>query len=95
MTNLIDNAIKYTHSQDSTTVTFGFDNNCLCLTVCDSGIGIAADQTESIFCRFQCCDRSRSEEGCGLGLSYCRAVFQQAGGDIAVQSAAGKGSIFC
>lgn len=52
ITNLIDNAIKYTHSQDSTTVTFGFDNNCLCLTVCDSGIGIAADQTESIFCRF-------------------------------------------
>ncbi len=93
--NLIDNAIKYTNSGGTVTVTLNRQGkNRLVLQVCDTGIGIKPDDLLKIFDRFFRGDRSRSQEGAGLGLSLARAIARAHGGDIRVQSDAGKGSTF-
>jgi signal transduction histidine kinase len=64
------------------------------LTVRDTGLGISADDLPRIFERFYRGDRSRSESGAGLGLSLARAIARAHGGDIAVESRVGEGSVF-
>ena len=68
----------------------------LCLRVCDSGIGIAADQHERIFQAFQQLDGSTSRRygGTGLGLAITRQLLEALGGDIQLQSQPGQGSQF-
>jgi PAS domain S-box-containing protein len=68
----------------------------LLFQVKDQGIGIPADQLEAIFDRFQQVDvsNSRSHGGTGLGLTICREIVQQHGGQIWVESELGKGSLF-
>jgi PAS domain S-box-containing protein len=63
----------------------------------DQGIGIPEDKLETIFDRFQQIDtsNSRSRGGSGLGLTICRGIVQQHGGQIWVESQLGKGSTFC
>jgi PAS domain S-box-containing protein len=62
----------------------------------DEGIGIPIDQLETIFDRFQQVDasNSRSQGGTGLGLTICRGIVQQHGGQIWVESQLGQGSRF-
>jgi PAS domain S-box-containing protein len=68
----------------------------LLFTVKDQGRGIPADKLESIFERFQQVDASdsRHHDGTGLGLTICRSIVQQHGGEIWVESTPGKGSTF-
>ncbi|NJN86194.1 MAG: GAF domain-containing protein [Leptolyngbyaceae cyanobacterium SL_7_1] len=63
----------------------------------DQGIGIPGDKLETIFDRFQQVDAStsRSQGGTGLGLTICRGIVQQHGGQIWVESVVGEGSTFC
>jgi PAS domain S-box-containing protein len=65
-------------------------------TVKDQGRGIPADKLESIFERFQQVDASdsRHQDGTGLGLTICRSIVQQHGGEIWVESSVGEGSTF-
>jgi PAS domain S-box-containing protein len=65
-------------------------------TVQDQGRGIPADKLESIFERFQQVDASdsRHQDGTGLGLTICRSIVQQHGGEIWVESRVGAGSTF-
>lgn len=62
----------------------------------DQGIGIPGDKLETIFDRFQQVDasNSRSRGGTGLGLTICRSIVQQHGGQIWVESHLGEGSTF-
>ena len=93
--NLLDNAIKYTHTGGKVEVSLSqIEGEGTALTVKDTGIGISAGDLPRIFERFYRGDRSRSESGTGLGLSLARAIARAHGGDITVESRLHEGSVF-
>lgn len=94
LTNLLDNAIKYTPSGGAVTVTVKEGEKRVIITVHDTGVGIAANDISHIFDRFYRADKSRSEPGAGLGLSLVQAIVQAHGGNIQVKSSPGAGSTF-
>ena len=94
VSNLIDNALKYTDAGGSVSVNLEHDANKLAVKISDTGIGIPEQDHGAIFKRFYRCDRSRSKQGCGLGLSYARAIARQYGGEINFRSTVGLGSVF-
>ncbi|MDM8193178.1 response regulator [Pseudomonas koreensis] len=94
--NLLSNAIKFTeHGAVSLTIT-AQPNDHIAFSVRDSGIGIAADQQESIFEAFRQADgtTNRKYGGTGLGLSISRDLATLLGGSISVESVPGQGSTF-
>lgn len=94
LANLLDNALKCTQPNGAVDVSLSTNNNIYLISVKDTGPGITyADQTR-IFNRFFRCDKSRSQDGCGMGLSFARAVARAHGGDIKILSEPGKGSLF-
>jgi signal transduction histidine kinase len=94
LSNLLDNAVKYTPSGGSVTVSLEEQPQNLVIEVKDTGIGISPDDLPRIFERFYRCDRSRSLEGIGLGLSLARAITRAHGGDIMAFSQPNEGSTF-
>ncbi len=94
-TNLVKNAIKFTHSGY---VEFGFrkNDNDLEFYVKDTGIGISDEQKKFIFDRFRQGNDSlsRNYEGTGLGLSISKAYVEMLGGSIWFDSEFGSGSVF-
>ncbi|WGT36279.1 response regulator [Pseudomonas atacamensis] len=94
--NLLSNAIKFTeHGAVSLSIT-AQPNDHIAFSVKDSGIGIAADQQESIFEAFRQADgtTNRKYGGTGLGLSISRDLATLLGGSISVDSVPGQGSTF-
>ena len=95
LSNLLDNAIKYTPKGGRVTVSvFEKDSYDRVISVKDTGIGIAPSDLPRIFERFYRCDQSRSQAGIGLGLSLARAIAKAHGGDITVSSTLHQGSTF-
>jgi signal transduction histidine kinase len=94
VSNLLDNAIKYTDELGKVKVSISANDGVYAITVADTGIGISGTDQERVFNRFYRCDRSRSEDGCGLGLNYSRAVARTHGGEIRLSSKLGQGSVF-
>lgn len=98
LSNLLDNAIKY--SSSSATIFFRVEKlepkNVLQFCVQDTGTGIAAAHLPRIFERFYRVDASRSRElgGTGLGLSIVKHWVQLHGGEVWAESELGKGSRF-
>jgi len=98
--NLTGNAVKFTEAGEITlSITLREETPqqvLLLTTVKDSGIGIPADMTASIFEMFQQADGSitRKFGGTGLGLSICKQIVRHMGGDITVESEIGVGSTF-
>lgn len=94
--NLADNALKYTPEGGEITVSLSGRGQDAVLTVSDTGIGIPEEDMAHIFDRFYRVDkaRSRATGGTGLGLSIVRQMVQLHGGDIAVVSQPGMGSVF-
>ncbi|MBM3110403.1 response regulator [Pseudomonas sp. P66] len=94
--NLLSNAVKFTDAgQVSLNVGWQADMGVV-FSVRDSGIGIAADQQQSIFEAFHQADgtTNRRYGGTGLGLSISRDLAELLGGQITVASDLGKGSVF-
>ncbi|MDP4185829.1 MAG: PAS domain S-box protein [Bacteroidota bacterium] len=95
LTNLINNAIKFTHSGG---IAFGYHvlDGYLEFFVKDSGIGITKKNQRLIFERFRQVDitSNRSYGGNGLGLSICKGLVNLLGGEIRVESEIGEGSVF-
>lgn len=98
MNNIIGNAVKFTN-KGSITISTRPDEaivNACCITVVDTGVGIAEDFIHRIFNPFEqeSSGRSRQYEGSGLGLSIAKRYIELMGGDIRVFSTKGKGSSF-
>jgi heavy metal sensor kinase len=95
ISNLLDNAVKYTPAGGKIEVSSHSDNGqSVRLVVKDTGFGISEEALPHIFERFFRCDPSRSQPGTGLGLSFARAVARAHGGDITVTSRLHQGSTF-
>jgi PAS domain S-box-containing protein len=102
--NLLSNAIKFTHNGSVTLrVQVVHDtapplikpSTKLLFAVCDTGVGIAPEELDSIFNTFvQAHAGKASNEGTGLGLAISRKFVQLMGGDIAIQSTLNRGSTF-
>ncbi|NMP30300.1 response regulator [Thalassotalea sp. M1531] len=100
LTNLVNNAIKFTH-QGSVRLTINStaqdDNNAILkFAVADSGIGIAKEKQALLFDAFNQADESMTREygGSGLGLSISQQIVQLFGGEIKVNSSPDTGSEF-
>jgi heavy metal sensor kinase len=93
---VLDNAVKYTPPGGSVTLAARAEGQRLHIEVRDSGIGIAAAELPQIFERFYRADKSRSRDsgGAGLGLSLAKWITDAHGGEIFVESAIDKGSVF-
>ncbi|MGH2494088.1 MAG: ATP-binding protein [Ktedonobacteraceae bacterium] len=93
---LVDNALTYTNAGGTVSLSVEVRDAVACLTVQDTGIGIAGEDVAHIFERFYRADpaRSRAAGGSGLGLSIAHWVAQAHGGSIEVQSQVGQGSTF-
>jgi heavy metal sensor kinase len=96
LTNLVDNAIKYSTSGSSIRVVVVEQKNHVLLEVHDMGQGVAPEHLHRIFDRFYRVDKARSREmgGVGLGLAIARWAVESHGGSITVESESGKGSVF-
>ena len=95
--NLLGNAIKFTQHGSVTLrleVKAKGDVSWLMIEVEDSGIGIAASETEQIFDAFAQVGDIGTREGTGLGLAISRQFAQLMGGSLTVRSTVGKGSVF-
>jgi two-component system phosphate regulon sensor histidine kinase PhoR len=96
LTNLLDNAIKYTPPGGRIEVEIAARPEALRVSVRDTGIGIPPDDLGRIFERFYRVDKARSRAlgGTGLGLSIVKHLLQAMGGEIHVESDLGRGSTF-
>lgn len=96
VSNLIDNALKYTSDGGQIKIELGSDESWAHLSVSDTGIGIPEEEQQRVFERFYRVDKARSTElgGTGLGLSIVRHIALAHGGDVSVSSTPGSGSVF-
>jgi signal transduction histidine kinase/DNA-binding response OmpR family regulator len=94
--NLINNAIKFTSEGAVVVESRPTLEECVEVTVTDSGIGIPAEELEKIFDEFRQVDGSSTRKygGTGLGLTISRKFARLLGGDLFVESEVGKGSTF-
>lgn len=98
--NLLDNAVKFTPPGGRVRVDLELDPKCdrVVLRVSDSGQGIPEHDLPHVFERFYRGDKGREREGkargTGLGLAITRAVVEEHGGEITVESSVGHGTTF-
>lgn len=90
VTNLVDNAVKYTPNGGQITLAARAEAEHLLLSVTDTGPGIPEEQRQRIFERFaQVKGDTRARRGFGLGLAYCRLAVEAHGGRIWVEPGPG------
>lgn len=96
VSNLVDNAIKYSEAGDTVTVRLFREPGHNVISVDDEGIGIPQADIDRIFERFYRVDRARGRGtgGTGLGLSIVRHIMANHGGEVNVTSQEGEGSSF-
>jgi signal transduction histidine kinase len=93
--NLLSNAVKFTPPGGTVAVAAERDGRDVCVSVTDTGAGIAPEDHERIFEEFRQTDAGAAQrEGTGLGLALSKRLIELHGGRIWVESALGKGSRF-
>ncbi|WP_025145891.1 ATP-binding protein [Pedobacter jeongneungensis] len=92
--NLVNNAIKYQAAGRAPVVIIktALEKGYVTITVSDNGMGIAEENLNTIFTKFQ--RLNNDVEGTGVGLYLVREIVDYAGGKITVESEVGKGSSF-
>jgi signal transduction histidine kinase len=95
ITNLVNNAIKFTPENGTVAVSAQFVNNELVIKVSDTGMGIPKDDLPKIFGRFYRVHRPGKQiQGTGLGLAIVKEIVMKHDGRIDVESELDKGSTF-
>jgi signal transduction histidine kinase len=96
VSNLLNNAVKYSPTGGRITVTTRVDGEELRLDVRDEGLGIPPDAIETIFERYSRVDSLATKDipGTGLGLPIVRQIVQLHGGKVWAESELGRGSVF-
>lgn len=104
LTNLIDNAVKYSFANTKVSITALLDSNnaenkkneTMTIKISDEGVGIPKDHLAKIFSKFSRIDNplTREVEGTGLGLFITKSLTVAMNGDIHVESEDGKGTTF-
>jgi len=96
LVNLLSNAIKFSPQGETVTVAVDDGETLLTVKVIDHGRGVPQNLQDSIFERFKQVEAKDATEkkGTGLGLAICKAIVEQHGGTIGLESQEGKGSVF-
>lgn len=96
MINLLSNASKYSPAETAVTVSAWVESERTYFAVRDQGFGIAREDQASLFTEFYRVNTpaTRDIPGSGLGLAIVKSIVERHGGEISVESAAGKGSTF-
>ncbi len=86
--NIVENAVKFTNDGGYISFTLADSIDRACLSIENSGMGIAAEDLPRVFDRFYKTDKSRSRDknGLGLGLFLCKTILKLHGGDITCSS---------
>ncbi|HKS21464.1 MAG TPA: ATP-binding protein [Thermoanaerobaculia bacterium] len=92
LTNLLSNAVKYA-PRSKVTVDAELRGDRIAVTVTDTGPGIPADKREAIFEEYTRLD-PEAQQGAGIGLAISRRIARLLGGDLTVESEAGRGATF-
>ncbi|MGL5437034.1 MAG: sensor histidine kinase [Lachnospiraceae bacterium] len=94
--NLIDNAIKFSHTDSTIYIQTSVRHEKIFVSIKDTGIGIAKDSVKKVFERFYKSDQSRGKDkkGTGLGLAIVKEIIQAHGENIDVISTEDVGSEF-
>jgi len=95
-TNLLGNAVKFTPAGGTVTIGARESGEEVVVSVADTGVGIAPENSTKVFDRFLQLDRQAGAgaRGMGLGLAICREIVSRHGGKIWVESDLAKGSTF-
>jgi signal transduction histidine kinase len=92
---ILDNAIKYSHTQSTISLAVTNEKRWVCIQVSDSGIGISEKDLDHVFDRFYRADEARTQNGVGgygLGLSIAHKIVQSHHGTISIESKKSKGT---
>lgn len=92
--NFMSNAIKFSPENSTIEIVMVAEGDFAKISVCDHGVGIAADRLDSIFHKGETTYGTGGEEGSGLGLQLCQDFARKNGGDCTVESVEGQGSTF-
>jgi PAS domain S-box-containing protein len=94
--NLLGNAVKFTESGGSITLSTASAGNCIQICVADTGPGISPEKLDRIFDPFVQAERRLNQpvQGVGLGLAISQDLAHGMGGKVTVESDVGKGSTF-
>ena len=96
LSNLIENAVKYSGNEVCIGIHASLEDNRLSLKIKDNGIGIPLQEQERVFEKFYRAQNipDANLPGIGLGLSYVKLMVEAHGGSITLQSQPGKGTTF-
>ena len=91
--NLLANAIKFT-LYGKVSIYSTYNGNFCCISIADTGVGIAPENIDKIFSRQYYTKGTHKEKGTGLGLMLCKEFVERNKGSITVTSTIGQGSVF-
>jgi K+-sensing histidine kinase KdpD len=96
VSNLLENANKYSPKDKAITIELTEDTEAIHLSVKDEGCGIGKEEKKNVFRKFYRVgdERTRTAKGTGLGLYLCKKIAQDHGGSIAVEDNQPQGSNF-
>ena len=96
ITNLLSNSIKFSRPGTNVQMKLFLSTNQIIVHIIDQGAGITPEQVDRLFRKFQQVENvaNKAKEGTGLGLAICKALVEEHGGKIGVETNLGKGSNF-